>query len=397
MNVLVLYNSNLYPITRANQQRINQTILSLAEHHDVHVISFYHNEEQKREAENRLGQDSTLHLFPAAPSNLRAKGIDLRNKVLRKLSIAPKGRRSSRDYFRRDIIRVLSGNVYDAVISEYWHWADLFDHLPPSTIKIIDTHNVNFQKRALKASPTNRIRRFLKERKLKKYRQWELGAYEKADILIAIATQDERYFRDKFSDKRIEYIPIGIDIELLEGYELSPKGNTILFYGGMSDQQNKLAFWKLYDDILPKIRNKLEDVRLLVVGNNPPESIVDLDNGDDVRVTGYVEDTLPYLCQSKVCVLPMTTAGGFRGRLLEVMGLGVPTVGTHNALDCIGFRNGTDGFITDDDQEMADTVLRLLTDEQEWCAVSASAKEFIRSTYSMQEIGKRYVGLLSKQ
>ena len=397
MNVLVLYNSNLFPITRANQQRIYQTILSISQYHKVDVVSFYQDEEQRREADNRLGCVSTLHLFPAAPASLRYKGIELGGKFLRKLTFAPKARRNARYYYRKDISAILTSKVYDAVISEYWHWADLFDCLPPSTTRIIDTHNVNFQKKALKVSHGNTISKRLHNRRLEQYRQSEMRAYEKADVLIAIATQDERFFRKTFPDKRIEYIPIGIYISTLEKYELSPKENTILFYGGMSDSQNKLAFWRLYDHILPKIRTRHKDVKLLVVGNNPPESILALNNDDDVRVTGYVEDTFPYLCQSKVCVLPMMTAGGFRGRILEVMGLGIPTVGTHNALDCINFTNGRDGFITDDDEEMADIVIRLLSDHTKWNTVSNSAKEFIKDTYSMEEIGKRYVELLPKE
>jgi len=181
MNVLVLYNSNLFPTTRANQQRICQTILSLSEYHHVHVVCFYHNEEQRLETSNRLGHNTTLHLFPAVPSSVRARGIDLRNKILRKLGIAPKGRRNSKDYYRKDIIRILTETTYEAVISEYWHWAHLFDRLPSSTIKIIDTHNVNFQKKALKANHVTGIRRRLKDRKLKR-------------LLLMQALQDSEQF-----------------------------------------------------------------------------------------------------------------------------------------------------------------------------------------------------------
>ena len=52
-------------------------------------------------------------------------------------------------------------------------------------------------------------------------------------------------------------------------------------------------------------------------------------------------------------ILPMSIAGGFRTRVVEVMAMGVPVIGTHNALDCLEMENGIHGFITDNDSEMA--------------------------------------------
>ncbi|MEJ0106420.1 MAG: hypothetical protein WDO19_29465 [Bacteroidota bacterium] len=44
-----------------------------------------------------------------------------------------------------------------------------------------------------------------------------------------------------------------------------------MFYGNLGDDQNILAFNRLWDNIFPLIKKEKPDTQLLVVGNNPTE------------------------------------------------------------------------------------------------------------------------------
>jgi glycosyltransferase involved in cell wall biosynthesis len=395
MRVLVLFQSNIFPITGANQQRIYQTILCISGSNQVDVVSFYEKDRQRQDTIRNLENICRVYCFPKNPRCLRYKMIRVKNRLINRLTFLKVLRRDLYDYYKRDLVSLIKNNKYDAVISEYWHWVDWFHNLPSTTLKIIDTHNINFEKHELMIQHGNIKNKSVAYKRLMNYRNTELKAYSNADILIAISKQDEQYLKNIFDNKRVKYIPIGIDAKKLERYKLQPKENTILFYGGMADQQNILAFWRLYKNIYPKVKQKIKNVKLLVVGNDPPNEIRCLDNNEDVVVTGYVEDTFPYLCESKVFVLPMMTGGGFRGRMVEVMGLGIPTVGTSNALDCINFTNGKHGFVADEDDEIVNIVIKLLSDRKYWQLISNNSKDFISKTYSMDKICQSFRDLLS--
>jgi glycosyltransferase involved in cell wall biosynthesis len=130
------------------------------------------------------------------------------------------------------------------------------------------------------------------------------------------------------------------------------------------------------------------DLKVLVVGANPPSEIKKLHDGKNIVVTGFVEDTRPYLSRSSVMILPLEIGVGFRGRTIEVMAMGIPIVGTHNALDNLGLQNGKQGFITDSDMEMADYLCKILTDNLLSKQMSLECKKFVKAFDLEETYGK---------
>jgi glycosyltransferase involved in cell wall biosynthesis len=80
----------------------------------------------------------------------------------------------------------------------------------------------------------------------------------------------------------------------------------------------------------------------------------------------------------------MEIAAGFRSRVVEVMAMGVPVLGTHNALDSIGFYNGIDGIIEDNNELLADFAVRLLKDCSLLERMSKAAQIFIDKNYDIE-------------
>ena len=165
----------------------------------------------------------------------------------------------------------------------------------------------------------------------------------------------------------------------------------------MGGQSNRHAFSRLWRNLLPGIKRKVPDVRLLMVGANPPESITRLHDGRDVVVTGYVDDVRPHLAQAKVGIVPLDVAGGFRGRTIEMMAMEVPVVGTHRALDCVELTSGVHGFVADGDGELAAAAARLLTDEPLRIAMGTAARALTVSRNSLDRtiapLSDRYLAL----
>ena len=81
-------------------------------------------------------------------------------------------------------------------------------------------------------------------------------------------------------------------------------------------------------------------------------------------------------------VLPMDIGVGFRGRVIEVMATGVPVIGNHNALDCIGMENGINGYVTDDYQELADYAVEILNNKDLRRTLSKNSVKFVDQNYS---------------
>jgi glycosyltransferase involved in cell wall biosynthesis len=162
----------------------------------------------------------------------------------------------------------------------------------------------------------------------------------------------------------------------------------------MGSQQNILAFNRFYNNIWPEILNKLPDSRMIVVGNNPPESIKKLHDNNQIIVTGFVEDVRPWLSKAQLMILPMEIGSGFRGRVVEVMAMGIPVVGTHNALDSVEIETGVHGCISDDNEVLIDYCVQLLTDHEFRLNNSDACRQLAIEKYSIEATFGRFAEYL---
>jgi len=274
------------------------------------------------------------------------------------------------------------------VVAEYWFMAKIFEKLDEKIIKVIDTHDVLFEKREqeLKKQFKGNIPK-LGEKELIKYKSLEMKHLGMADLLLSISQDDYNKLTSILPAKKNILVAGGQDINFFADYKKPPEGNTILFYGSMVSQLNTDAFFRCANKILPLVKKQIPDARLLVVGANPLDSVLRMSDGKNIIVTGYVDDVRNYLSKAKVMLIPLDIAAGLRCRVIEAMAMGIPVIGNHLALDSFQMRHGVHGYITDNDQEIANYTIELLRNEtlrkqmQEECIKLVNEKYSIEATY----------------
>ena len=78
----------------------------------------------------------------------------------------------------------------------------------------------------------------------------------------------------------------------------------------------------------PLVRQHLPGCQFTIVGSNPAPEVRALAHQDEITVTGTVPDVRRYYRDALAAVVPVTTAGGTRIKILEAMAAGVPVVST---------------------------------------------------------------------
>ena len=176
----------------------------------------------------------------------------------------------------------------------------------------------------------------------------------------------------------------GQNLDKYRDYSLNNSEPTILFYGGMDSNQNFYAVIRFINNILPKVKLRIPEVRCRILGKSPPDEVKKLHNGKSFIVEGFVSDVREPISKSSVMILPLELGAGFRSRIVEVLSLGVPVVGTHNALDNTGLINGDHCYITDDDEEMANYLHDILTNQKKRDTMSKKCKNFVMNSFSLE-------------
>jgi len=164
----------------------------------------------------------------------------------------------------------------------------------------------------------------------------------------------------------------------------SHMGSNLVFIGAMDYFANVDAVLYFYRAIFPIIREKIPDVKFYIVGSRPVKSIQKLKRDKNIIVTGFVEDTRPYLESSKVCVAPLRIARGMQNKILEAMASGVPVVTTTRGNEGINARDGENIYVKDEPREFAWSVIDLLKNVELRNAMSQSAQKFVEEKYSWE-------------
>ena len=285
----------------------------------------------------------------------------------------------------KKILRLCNENAFDLILVHYWHLGIIFSKLSKSILKAIDTHyvvqeNLEVFNKGLYENVNNNLLK--RELGFSLERQNEY--FYEADILIFNSEKQAEIIKKIFPEKHLIVTPNGQPLDKFLNYSQTEPEQSLLFYGSLSNQFNKKALKLLIHQIIPSLRKVYPALKVIFLGARPPEWLQRMHNGRDFTVTGFVEDIRPFIAGSYLSVLPLSTASGFRGRAIELMALGVPVIGTHNALDSIGITTGVDGYITDDVNEMIKLALDLFQDRELRHHISLNAKKLVSEKYSIE-------------
>jgi O-antigen biosynthesis protein len=156
----------------------------------------------------------------------------------------------------------------------------------------------------------------------------------------------------------------------------------LLFVGGFMHQPNVDAVHWLVEEILPLVRMHLPQVMLTIVGPNPPPEFANR-NHQGVAVLGRVsEERLEELYQShRLVVAPLRYGAGIKGKIIEAMKYGVPTITT--SVGAEGIANSSQTlFVADDAQTFSEKLINVYQNRQLWEAASFESRATVKSHYS---------------
>jgi glycosyltransferase involved in cell wall biosynthesis len=156
---------------------------------------------------------------------------------------------------------------------------------------------------------------------------------------------------------------------------------VLLFIGHLGYRPNVEACERLARNILPTIRTRFGDARLLLAGRSPKPAIIELAGMPGVELVENPDDLSPLFECGHVSVVPLATGGGTRIKILEAMARGIPVVATPVAAEGLDFTPGESILIHETDEELAAAVIAL-------CSDSARMENLRRRAHA--EVRRRY-------
>lgn len=167
----------------------------------------------------------------------------------------------------------------------------------------------------------------------------------------------------------------------------------IIFIGGYQHGPNVDGVQWLCSEIMPAVWKVLPDVKLTLLGSNPPDAVKAL-AGERVAVPGYIHDVAPYFERARVFVAPLRYGAGLKGKIGQAFAYRVPTVTTAIGAEGFGIVNGHDAIVADSPREFADAIVKMYNDSSLWTALSEGGARCVEQ-YSAANTRLRLKQLIS--
>lgn len=215
---------------------------------------------------------------------------------------------------------------------------------------------------------------------------------ENCDLCIAVTADDANFAKRVFSISPT-VIPTGIsDFAVLEPLKYLKQVNqsgdpTALFLGyyGHSPNLEGLA-WYL-EHVHHFVRDRIPAYKFKIVGRGDLSILRDRYGSDPtIEFIGEVEDFVPVIAQSRICLAPLISGAGFRGKVNQYAALGKPVVSTSIGADGLPYENGKSILIEDDPIQFARAVVSLLTDGELAQSIGKAAETIAKNKFTWQAI-----------
>ena len=282
------------------------------------------------------------------------------------------------------VVSKTRGIHYDVKLSVVIAYAELIRDCVSADRYVIDCIDSRYA-HAVRVSNNTLMDRY----KLSLLRRWEINCISKADMVSFVSAMDVGILTEGGPEiKNIEVIPNGIYIDDYTDDKESVEGFVIGFLGNMDYHPNIHAALKL-SDIFNNLKKEISDLKLLIIGRNPGQDILDLQKMPGVIVTGSVESIWPYVNATDVFVFPMSHGAGQQNKLLDVMYAGRPVISSGLGNSGIGAKEEQEIEIADTDDEIKAKIVALYKDAVRKKSLAMKGKEFIEKKYGWDSIFKK--------
>jgi glycosyltransferase involved in cell wall biosynthesis len=164
----------------------------------------------------------------------------------------------------------------------------------------------------------------------------------------------------------ITVLPIAVDTLEIQPVKRQINSLMILTMGTLYYPSNADEIRWFIEEIFPLIRSKLSDVKLTILGTDPPQNLLKLssDPRTGIVVPGIVPELEPYFTESALVVVPVRVSGGMHVHILEAFARALPVVTTTVGLEGIQAMPGKDVLVADNATDFANAVIHLLNDKE---------------------------------
>jgi len=213
-------------------------------------------------------------------------------------------------------------------------------------------------------------------------RERELNVIKEVDALLSYNEIEHSIVAShNLTAKNIFKCPWVLNSERTASTPAFDQRNGIAFLGSFNHTPNAEAVKYFVNSVMPLLREQLPGVVLKIYGSRMTKEIEELAS-DDVLIMGYAESLASVYDNCRIFIAPLLSGAGIKGKVLESMAYGVPSVLSPVAAEATGLVHGVSTLIANTEQEWTDSIRCLYLDESLWNNIAQASHDLVTTNYS---------------
>ncbi len=257
----------------------------------------------------------------------------------------------------------------------------------PDAVRVLDTEDLHClregRRLALKAG-----RPFILADLNNEIAKREIASILRCDLSLIISEVEMRFLQDYFrvDPSLIEYLPFLVGPDNIANTNAFSERANFISIGNFLHEPNWDAVRYLKEQVWPLIRQKLPDAELHIYGAYPSEKVFHLHNEKEgFVVKGRAENAANVISKARVLVAPLRFGAGLKGKLLDAMINGTPSVTTSVGAEGMNADEQWPGAIEDDPINFAQACIDLYSNESKWNEARSYSKNLLVARFSFEQ------------
>jgi len=251
------------------------------------------------------------------------------------------------------------------VIEEQFGWRVMENC--PDAIRILDTEDLHCLRLARQKAIKNNIAFQLDDLLTEEVSKREMASIYRCDLALIISDFEMNILQNvfKIDSQLLHYLPMFYNED--ETFLTFDEKLDFVFIGNFLHEPNWDAVKQLKEKIWTPIKKQLPEATLHIYGAYPSQKVLQLHHEKDgFLIKGRANDALEVIKSAKIMLAPLRFGAGVKGKLIEAMKVGTPTVTT--TIGAEGISNAADwnGFVTDDVDDFVQKAIILYQSKSLW-------------------------------
>ena len=236
----------------------------------------------------------------------------------------------------------------------------------PAALKILDTEDLHCLRQARQLA-VKQNREFTFDDLFSDVAKREIASILRCDLTLMVSEfeMDLLHTHFKIDKELLFYLPLFS--EQLDDNPSFENRADFVFIGNFLHEPNLDCVCYLANTIWPSLHLKLPEAKLFVYGAYPNDKVMQLNNSKiNFQVLGRAEDAAEVIKNARVMLAPLRFGAGIKGKLLEAMQCGTPSVTSSIGAEAMAGDLEWNGFIMDDSNEFVASAIALYSDVSLW-------------------------------